>query len=223
MAAGEVPFPNSYGIESMVPSDSDLLAGALRGDEDSLVALLGRHGPAVSARVAGRIGRKWSSVLDADDVMQVTYLEVFLQIDRFTPTGPGSFFAWLDRIAQNNLRDAIAGLARAKRPQPQRRIDLADGDDSSVALFEVVGLTTSTPSRHAARHELAEAVEAALGRLPPDYEHVVRLYDLEGRPVAEIAESMNRSIGAIYMLRARAHDRLKTELEPSWAHLDERP
>jgi len=207
----------------MEPPDADLLDNALGGDQEAIAALLRRHGPTVSDRIAGRIARKWSSVLDADDVMQVTYLEVFLQIERFTPGGPGSFLGWLDRIAQNNLRDAIAGLSRAKRPQPQRRIELAEGDDSCVALLDLVGFTTTTPSRHAVRHEVQEAVEAALGQLPPDYERVVRLYDLQGRPATEIAESMDRSIGAVYMLRARAHDRLRKELEQSSARLSEQP
>jgi len=37
---------------------------------------------------------------------------------------------------------------------------------------------------------------------------VVRLYDLEELPAAEIAQRMGRSAGAIHMLKARAHDRL---------------
>ena len=55
----------------------------------------------------------------------------------------------------------------------------------------------------------AEALEGALGALPPDYEKVVRMYDLEGKPVREVAAALKRSEGAVWMLRARAHERLK--------------
>jgi DNA-directed RNA polymerase specialized sigma24 family protein len=35
------------------------------------------------------------------------------------------------------------------------------------------------------------------------------MFDLEGRPVQQIASALQRSEGAVYMLRARAHDRLR--------------
>ena len=55
----------------------------------------------------------------------------------------------------------------------------------------------------------------ALGSLPGDYEKVVRMYDLEGRPIGEVAAELGRSEGAVYMLRARAHDRLREQMGPA--------
>ncbi len=52
-----------------------------------------------------------------------------------------------------------------------------------------------------------------LAKLPPDYATVIRLYDLQGKPIAEVAADLGRSEGAVYMLRARTHDRLR-ELLP---------
>ena len=46
---------------------------------------------------------------------------------------------------------------------------------------------------------------------------MIRLYDLEGRPIAEVAAEMGRSSGAVHMLRARAHDRLRELLGPESA------
>lgn len=51
-------------------------------------------------------------------------------------------------------------------------------------------------------------LERMLSRLPADYERVIRMYDLEGRGIEEVASELGRSSGAIYMLRARAHERL---------------
>lgn len=187
---------------------SALLMRAVAGDEDALTTLLRAHGPAVRAQVAAAIGARWQNVLDADDVMQVTYLEAFLRIDRFQPRGESAFTAWLAQIARNNLRDAVDELSRQKRPQPQDRI-VASGEESAVALMDQLGCTTTTPSHHAGRREVAQAVAHAVARLPDDYATVVRLYDLEGRPVGEVAASLGRSEGAVFMLRARAHDRLR--------------
>jgi RNA polymerase sigma-70 factor (ECF subfamily) len=167
--------------------------------------LLERHG--LSIRNELKISPKWRGVVDADDVMQVTYLEAFLRILDFQPTGPGAFRGWLRRIAENNLRDAIKGLERQKRPQ--NRVDGPPGAESYVALVDQLAGTTTTPSRRAAAHEVQEIVEAALKDLPPDYEKVLRLYELEGHPGREVAAAMGRSAGAVKMLLARARDRLR--------------
>lgn len=192
----------------MSPSDDQLLAGAASGDPEALKALLERYGPPVRATIDAEIGQTWRSAIDADDVMQVTYMEAFLYADRLTARDGDAFRAWLQQVARNNLRDAIKELDRKKRPSPARRVH-ATGEDSYVALVEMLGATTSTPSRQVAQQEAAEAINAVLERLPPDYAKVIRLCDLQGRAVAEVAAEMGRSPGTIHMLRARAHDQLR--------------
>jgi RNA polymerase sigma factor (sigma-70 family) len=66
-----------------------------------------------------------------------------------------------------------------------------------------------TPSHLAADDESRRALADALAKLPAPYAEVVRLHDLEGRPATEIAALLKRSPGAVYMLRARAMDRLR--------------
>jgi RNA polymerase sigma factor (sigma-70 family) len=66
----------------------------------------------------------------------------------------------------------------------------------------------STPSGGAAKAESRLALQDAIEKLPPEYAKVVRLYDLEGLPVDRVAVELKRSVGAVYMLRARAHERL---------------
>ena len=192
--------------------DQRVLRRATAGDADALAALLSQHGPRIQQTLS--IERKWRSVLDPADVMQVTYLEAFLQIHKFDPDRPEPFLDWLRHIAENNLRDAIRGLQRQKRPQPANRIS-ADG---STDLLALLGVVTSTPARHLARDERQDRLEAMLDALPEDYGHVVRLYDLQGLPIAEVGVRMRRSAGAVHMLRARAHDRLREMMgsESSW-------
>ena len=50
--------------------------------------------------------------------------------------------------------------------------------------------------------------EKAIQRLPDTYVQVITMYDLEGRPLKEVARALNRTLGATSMLRARAHRRL---------------
>ncbi|HUN80078.1 MAG TPA: sigma-70 family RNA polymerase sigma factor [Phycisphaerae bacterium] len=190
----------------------DLVRSAIGGDMEALTELLSRHGPRVEEAL--RIGKLWQNSIDPGDVMQVSYLEAFLQIGQFRPEKAASFEAWLRRIAENNLRDAIRGLERQKQPPPSQRIRTqGPTGDSFSGLFDLLVAHSSTPSRTLRREEVRDLIQAAVARLPDDYSRVVRMYDLEGQPIEEVATALQRSPGAIHMLRARAHDRLGELLE----------
>lgn len=189
-------------------AEDQLVTRAVKGDESALAALLEEAGLQLHADLQHKIGAKYRSLVDADDIMQVTCLEAFLRIRSFVPGGAGSFAAWLRRIGENNLLDAIRELERDKRPPPGRRAAPPPGDASYVALIERVAMTTTTASRVFARDEVRSSVDAALQQLPPDYERALRLYELEGLSGEEVAERMGRSHGAARMLLARAREAL---------------
>lgn len=189
----------------MSTPDDELLRKAALGDRDALSTLIERHGPAVRQRFKDGIPKRWQSVLSLDDLMQEAYTDAFHDITAFVPRGVAAFKGWLETIAKHNLLNAIQMLEAEKRGGKRRRIGLHPYGDSSVALYERLVGTKTTPSRHAARNEAQGALEGAIVQLPEDYRQVVRLYDLEGRPVAEVSSALKRSPGAVFMLRARAH------------------
>jgi len=89
-----------------------LLSKARAGDRDCLVSLLDHLGAEVRRRIEPKISPRQRSSLDADDVMQVTYLEAVLQFGGFRDGGVSALRAWLTRLAQNNLIDAIRPRGR---------------------------------------------------------------------------------------------------------------
>lgn len=185
-------------------------------DTGELQELLRRHGPALRRPIERRIAARWRSVLDADDILQVTFLEAFRRYPEFKARGSRSFPAWLRRIAINNLIDAIRGLQTAKRTRPGTPSRDGAGDPEFIAG------TGTAPSRAARREESRERVYAALDRLPPDYATAVRECDLKERPVDEVAAEMNRSPGAVYMLRARGREQLAALLGSASDFLSDR-
>lgn len=193
----------------MTSSANDLLTRATDGDVDALAILLERHGQAVRRTLEGKISARWQSVLSEDDVMQQTYADAFQGIGSFVPQGDGSFVAWLTKIANRNLLDGVKMLEREKRGGKRRQVEARSSDDSYVALYELVGRTSSTPSRHVARDEAKDALGRAVQKLPTAYREVVRLYDLDSQPVQQVADALGRSCGAVFMLRARAHAHLR--------------
>ena len=196
--------------ERLASSDHDLLTQASSGNTQALKELIEEHAPVVRRWLAGKIPDRWRSVLSVDDVMQQTYTDAFVDIGRFVPVGEDSFGAWLMSLAKCNLVDALRMLEAEKRGEGHRRLASPDGADSCMSLYELLVATSSTPSRHAARDEALAALEFALDQLPDTYRRVVQMYDLEDRPVEEVARVLQRSSGAVFMIRHRAHRRLRT-------------
>jgi RNA polymerase sigma factor (sigma-70 family) len=196
----------------MVQNQNELILRAVKGDEDALVFLLEQHGARIRQRLRKRIPDKWRPVLSEDDVLQQTYADAFHDIGRFDPKGADGFAGWLWRIAEHNLLDGLKMLQADKRPDNRDRVKVADGEDSLDSFLGGLVADASTPSRQVARKEAKSLLLRALRQLPSEYRQVVELYDLEGRPSAEVARTLNRSRGAMFMLRARAHSRLRTQL-----------
>ena len=85
--------------------------------------------------------------------------------------------------------------------------------ESSRRLQYVLADTGSSPSEQAARHEQAVQLAEVLSRLPDAYREVIVLRHLEGLSHEEVAQRLNRSVGAVRMLWLRALSRLRRELD----------
>ena len=189
------------------------IQAAVDGDVNALNALLEEYGPAVRRKL--HINPRYQAVLEATDVMQVTYMEAFLQIGQLELHTPEAFVSWLMRLAQNNLRDATKLLDCHKRPDPRRRVSKTPGASSqSTLLGGLRDPDSQTPSGQVAGLEAQRALEEALASLPEPYAQAVRLHDLEGMTLPEVAAAMKRSRGNVCMLRARGLERLRVLLGP---------
>lgn len=200
-----------------MPPDDQLVLEAVSGSDDALTELLGCLGPGVRDRLS--INPQHVSVVDSDDIMQVTYLEAFLRVKSFRGQGVGAFSSWLARIANNNLRDAVQALQRDKRPPAAKRVAVPRGDDSYHQLFDELARTRGTPSRVVSRREMRDAIDGVLGRMPGDYATVIQLYDLDGLTGSQVADRMSRSVGAVRMMVARAREWMASELGPESKYL----
>lgn len=203
----------------MAIADEGMLRLAISGDAAALCSLLVKHGPDVRGRIAREIPHRWQSVLSDDDILQQTYADAMRDIRKFKLDDRSSFAAWLLIIAKHNLLDAIKMLEADSRGGNQRRIEPAGSDESFIALYDMLSASSTTPSRLAARNEIKNAIQQAVGKLPDAYRQVVSMYDIEGRSVQEVADALGRSCGAVFMLRARAHARLREEMETASKYL----
>jgi RNA polymerase sigma-70 factor (ECF subfamily) len=139
-------------------------------------------------------------LLDNDDRAEECVSEVF---SRFLSAlrrgkGPENFLkAYLFRIAHNWITDYYRGM--------ESRLEEISEENPQMASDEIT-------SRQVEKNEEAQQVRAALLRLTPDQRQVIILKFYEGWRHQEIAETLQKPVGAVKALQHRAISALRRYL-----------
>lgn len=180
-------------------SDEELLAAFAAGEGAAARALTLRLTPRVYAHAFRMLGGDRG---EAEDVAQ----EVLLKLWRIAPDwreGEAKVTTWLYRVTANlcidRMRRRRGGPSLDAVPEP------ADGAPSAAERMQ-----------QAAR---AEALQAALDRLPDRQRQAVILRHIEGLPNPEIAQIMDIGPRAVESLTARGKRALEAQLSGRRAEL----
>jgi RNA polymerase sigma-70 factor (ECF subfamily) len=150
--------------------------------------------------------------VDLSGVVQQTLLEAYQAGEQF-PHAPEEQAAWLRRILANNLQDEVRKFGRARRAVARERSLEAALDDCSSRLQGWLAADQSSPSQRAIRQEDLLRLAHALAGLPEEQRRAVELHHLQGCPLAEVAEQLGRSKGAVAALLFRTLQKLRHLLE----------
>ncbi len=196
-------------------SDCDqLVARAHAGDQEAATELLGLYRNYLLLLARVQVDKTLQAKIEPSDVVQETLLEATRGFPRFRGETEAEFLAWLRRILANAAvtmirRFKIAQSRDIHREESFRR----DLDHTSMVLGRLLPACDMSPSRIASGKEEVVKLSNALAQLPNEYREVLVLHHLEGRPVAEVAARMDRSISAVKGLRARAIVKLRELLK----------
>ena len=192
-------------------SDPLLVSRASAGDRSAIQELLMLHHRQLVTIMEKQIPGDLRGVLSADDVCQEAYVSVFRRITSFQPHDEQAFERWLRTIADRKLVDLIRTQRAAKRGGGKRVDALYPRNDTSsmIELLDILAVHERTPSKSAAHRELVRIVQDALDGLKEDYREVLRLRYIQSLSVAETAQQMGRSDGAVMMLCNRGLQQLE--------------
>ncbi|MEM9011539.1 MAG: RNA polymerase sigma factor [Pseudomonadota bacterium] len=176
-------------------ADAALLALYAEGDMAAARTLTLRHAP----RVLAQARRLLRDEAEAEDVAQEAMLRLWRLAPNWRDEG-AKVSTWLYRVVANLCTDRLrrrrsVGLDAAPEPE-----DEAPG-----------------PVERLRAAERAEAVQAAIARLPERQRTAIALRHFEGFGNADIAECLETSVEAVESLLARGRRALAAEL------LDQRP
>ena len=172
----------------------DLLARASRAEPTALGMLYDQYADRIYTYIYHRVGQAEL----AEDMTE----QVFMRMLEAIRTGRAwrtSFSGWLYRIAHNLVIDHYRRRGRAI---------LIDLDDASPVVA-----TLGDPVRSAESRLDREHLRAALAQLTEEQAHVITLRFLEEMSIAETADIMDKTEGAIKALQYRAVLALKRVMQ----------
>jgi RNA polymerase sigma-70 factor (ECF subfamily) len=183
-------LPQLHGKAETLAADeteSVLIARAKAGDPDAISGLYERYAPQIRRYIASRLG----DPTQAEDICGDVFVKVLESLERYEDRG-WPFSAWLYRIAYARTVDVL----RQARRRPSLPLD-----ESLLGALE--------PPDEAVMARLAyHEISGIMDELTSDQRLVLRLRFGEDRSLAEIAQSLGRSVGSVKALQHRGLTRL---------------
>ena len=178
------------------------------GDSDAFDGLVRWASPQLRARIRSRM-RSLRVLLDPDEILQDTIVNIYRYPDRFLATRPGAFSAWSSTIVDNVIR---RHLRRSKR-------DLSTTLRDPEVLQEQADTTVREPSMQAQNNEECRATASAYGvvlqayltafhRLGDRERFVLQMVEVHTMRYAELAQILGIRPEALKMVVFRARKRV---------------
>ncbi len=191
-------------IDEGTEGEVNLLAAALRGDENSFASLVAPY----ERQLFRHCYRMLGSGADAEDAVQEALLRAWRRLDSLDAAG--ALGGWLFRIATNVCLDQLRSRRSRSEPTtfgpPSPAGTMPGVPDPELAWVEPFG--TQAPSDPADdilnQEDISLAFVAALQRLAPRQRACLLLHDVIGFNQAEVAEALDISPGGVNSLLFRA-------------------
>jgi RNA polymerase sigma-70 factor (ECF subfamily) len=165
------------------------------------------------ARARQQLGRQLRGKVDAEDLVQETFLEAHRQWRSFRGTTEAELYNWLDRILAGRIADTMRRYLGCQARDVRLEVNLAlEMSQSSEDPDPGLVARQDPPNKQAAQREELVLLVRTLNLLPEDYRAVLLLRHQEDLTFPEIAQRIQRSLDSVKKLHERAIDRLRRSL-----------
>lgn len=203
--------PDKRAVEPDLDTVRLIVSEINRGDSDAWPKLTQQINSYLTLMAEKNLPPAIQGQVNPSDIVQQTLLEVVQGINGFRGHTTAEFYGWLNQILRNQSRRITRDLTRQKR-DVRRQVSI--NQDEKVDQPGIDPLDDmATPNSQAIARERLDLMEKSLRKLPEEYEQIIRWRNLEELSYEQIAEQLNRSVGAVSKLWYRAMVKLRTEIE----------
>ena len=162
----------------IVAEDRELVDLVLGGDDCAFEYLFNRYRDAVMRLFMQRLGSQPTKSIDADDLLQETFIKVYVNLHRYS--SDYTFGQWIYTIARNTFIDFV-----------RRRSDDMPIDDQ----FSAPASEAPTPEQSVINRQQRTQIEYYLTKLTPRYRRLFELRFVEECSYEEISERLSLPMG----------------------------
>jgi RNA polymerase sigma-70 factor (ECF subfamily) len=176
-----------------------LLQQAAAGDARAASVLLAPHRERLRRMVELRLHRRLRGRIDAEDIIQETFLEAVRRLPDYLARPDMSFPVWLRFLAGQQLVDAMRHHLGMQKRDARLEVSLYRGpmpEASSASLASLLLGRMTTPSQAAVRIETQLQVQELLNNMDPVDREVLVLRHFEHLNNNEVAELLGLSKSA---------------------------
>lgn len=185
-------------------SDRSLVERVKNGDVRAFEVLHRRYHPRIYRFAYLKLG----NAEDAADVAANTFCRALRHLPSYQFRRTGSLYPWLHQIASNLVVDVV----RAQPPGGMLSLDAQAAEDVD-SFLEYLPSDGPDPQELVERAEVQEVVREAINRLPADQGKALALRFLGDLSIKEIAQTLDRSEGAVKSLLHRALQSMRNHLK----------
>lgn len=175
-------------------------------------AVIARYEPYLRMLARTQMRRAYQARIGQSDVVQQAMLQAVQGLDGFRGETEAEFRGWLRQILAHHLCHLDRDLHRDKRDIRREQSIEQKLAQSSMRLEGLLAGEGPTPSQNVALGEHVLKVADAVERLPESQREAVRLHYLEGLKLAEVAEQLDKTTGAVAGLLHRGMKALRQQL-----------
>lgn len=182
-------------------SNEALLSALKEGQNDVFSLLVSR----MKSQLFNMIYRFLGNYQDAEDVVQDTFIKIYLNIDKYNEDYKAT--TWIYTIAMN--------LARTNYRKKHRWIILASSlkkDDDSADIIENIPDLTLSPEFYTDSNAQQQTIENAIQKITPQFREAMILRDMEGLTYEEISVILDLNIGTVKSRINRAREEFKKNI-----------
>ncbi|TWU08328.1 ECF RNA polymerase sigma factor SigE [Stieleria varia] len=203
--------PDPLVLERLRIEPAAVLADAFAAEHDRLWQLAMFR---MDHRIAGRV--------DADDVLQESFLAAEKRVQHYLKSPKCSLFVWLRMIVTQTLVDIHRRHFGADMRSAAREVSFGGPqlpESTCVSIVRQLTGSQTSPSGVMMREESTMALEKAISEMPALDQETIALRHFEGLSNSETAEVLGISVTAASNRYVRALARLRDILE-AWENSD---
>ena len=183
-----------------------------RGGESVLAELFEKDSPRLQRMLLIRMSPQLRRRVDADDVLQETWLRIRSRYGGYVDSDVTHFYVWLYQQASQTLIDLHRRHCVAQNRNVHCEVPVSDrwwNPGSSDMISDYLAAKLTSPSETASRHENLDHVRSTLDEMEDIDREIITLFHFEGLMMDEVAElvglkpatARNRYYKSLRMLR----------------------